>query len=57
LSHTTHMHLQLTKAGAESHLCIWDGLWHGFVWQPDLPESREAYEIISKFFDRNLGHE
>jgi epsilon-lactone hydrolase len=55
LSHTTHMHLQLTKAGAESHLCVWDGLWHGFVWQPDLPESREAYEIISGFFDRKLG--
>jgi acetyl esterase/lipase len=49
------MHLQLTKAGAESHLCVWDGLWHGFVWQPDLPESREAYEIISGFFDRKLG--
>ena len=55
LSHTTHMHLQLTKAGANAHLYIWDGLWHGFVWQPDLPESREAYEIISSFFNSNLG--
>jgi len=55
LSHTTHFHLQLIKAGVEAQLCIWDGLWHGFVWSPSLPESREAFDITAKFFARHLG--
>ena len=55
LSHTTHFHLQLVKAGIEAQLCIWDGLWHGFVWSTDLPESVEAYQIIVDFFGRHLG--
>jgi monoterpene epsilon-lactone hydrolase len=55
LSHTTHFHLQLVKAGVEAQLCVWDGLWHGFTWSPELPESEEAYDIIAKFFARHLG--
>jgi len=55
LSHTTHFHLQLVKAGVTAQLCIWDGLWHGFVWSPMLPESIEAYTIVSSFFARQLG--
>jgi monoterpene epsilon-lactone hydrolase len=57
LSHTTHFHLQLLKAGVEAQLCVWDGLWHGFVWAPELPESREVFELVAKFFARHLGAE
>jgi acetyl esterase/lipase len=57
LSHTTHFHLQLLKAGIEAQLCIWDGLWHGFVWWPELPESSDAYRIIVDFFRRHLGQQ
>ncbi len=28
---------------------------HAFFYNPDLPESKEAYDIIVKFFDSHLG--
>jgi len=28
---------------------------HGFLNDPDLPESREAYKVIAGFFDSHLG--
>jgi hypothetical protein len=28
---------------------------HFFFGNPDLPESREAYDVIVKFFDSRLG--
>jgi acetyl esterase/lipase len=55
LSSAVYSHGQLVKAGAESDLHVWDGLFHGFFYNPDVPESREAYDVIVKFFDRHLG--
>lgn len=46
---------QLVKAGAESDLHVWEGLFHGFFYNPDVPESRDCYNVIVKFFDRHLG--
>lgn len=45
----------LTKAGVEADLHLWDGLGHCFFNDADLPESKEAYVVISKFFDKHLG--
>jgi monoterpene epsilon-lactone hydrolase len=45
----------LTKAGVDSELHVWDGLFHGFFYNADVPESKEAFRIVSKFFDRHLG--
>lgn len=45
----------LTKAGVDSVLHVWDGLFHGFFYNADVPESKEAFSIIGKFFDRHLG--
>jgi acetyl esterase/lipase len=45
----------LTSAGVETELHIWDGMWHAFFIDPDLPESKEVYGVIVKFFDRHLG--
>ena len=28
---------------------------HGFFYNPDVPESRDCYEVMVKFFDRHLG--
>jgi acetyl esterase/lipase len=47
--------LQLAKAGADVRLLMWDGLFHGFFYNPDVPESRDAYALICKFFDGHLG--
>jgi acetyl esterase/lipase len=46
----------LTDAGVDAELHIWDGMWHSFFSDPEMPESREAYAVMVKFFDRRLGH-
>jgi monoterpene epsilon-lactone hydrolase len=46
--------IELTKAGVKTELHVWDGLWHSFFNNPDLPESREMYSIVVNFFDSNL---
>jgi len=45
----------LTKAGVDSELYVWDGLFHGFFYNADVPESKDAFNIMIKFFDRHLG--
>ncbi len=45
----------LTNAGVEAELHVWDGMWHAFFMDPDLPESQEVYRVVVKFFDRHLG--
>jgi acetyl esterase/lipase len=45
----------LRKAGVEADLELWDGLGHCFFLDSDLPESKEMFEVVSKFFDRHLG--
>jgi acetyl esterase/lipase len=45
----------LRKAGVEADLELWDGLGHCFFLDSDLPESKEMFEVVTKFFDRHLG--
>jgi acetyl esterase/lipase len=47
-------HNQLAAAGVESQFYGWDGMFHGFVYNSELPESREAYAIMVDFFDSHL---
>lgn len=48
-------HRQLVKAGVEADLHIWDGMWHAFYLDVDIPESKEMYEVAAKFFAAHLG--
>lgn len=45
----------LTVAGVETELHVWDGMWHSFFSDPELPESKEAYAVMAAFFDKHLG--
>lgn len=45
----------LTDAGVDAELHVWDGMWHSFFSDPEMPESREAYHVIVHFFDSKLG--
>jgi len=45
----------LTRAGVEAQLHVWDGMWHAFFFNPDLPESREVYGVVVRFFASHLG--
>lgn len=55
MSQAAYSHRRLLKAGVESDLLIYDGLGHGFMTNPDLPESRDLYEITVDFYDRHLA--
>jgi epsilon-lactone hydrolase len=57
LSSAVFTHEALVKAGVVSDLHVWDGLPHGFfILKPELPESREAFDAVVKFFGTHLGH-
>lgn len=55
VSALTTMQRRLLAAGVDAELVLFDGLWHAFFVFPDLPESKEAYGLIARFFDRRLG--
>jgi acetyl esterase/lipase len=55
LSAAVHAHALLVKAGAEADLHVWEGMFHGFFYNPDVPESQDCYDVIVKFFDKHLG--
>ncbi|NKJ21418.1 alpha/beta hydrolase fold domain-containing protein [Dyella sp. SG609] len=56
MSAVIHSHTLLDRAGVEAELHVWDGMWHSFFSDPDMPESKDAYRVIWRFFDRHLGH-
>ncbi|MEP7243510.1 MAG: alpha/beta hydrolase fold domain-containing protein [Gammaproteobacteria bacterium] len=54
-SSAVHTHALLVKQGVEAELHVWEGMFHGFFYNIDVPESRDCYDVIVKFFDRHLG--
>ena len=54
-SSALNSHNKLAAAGVESRFHGWDGMFHGFFYNSELPESREAYEVMVKFFDSHLA--
>lgn len=55
LSSATYTHSLLVKAGVDTELHVWEGLFHGFFYNIDVPESRDCFDVIVNFFDRHLG--
>ncbi len=55
LSNAAYTHAQLVKHGVEADLHVWEGMFHGFFYNPDVPESRECYDVIVDFFSQRLG--
>lgn len=45
----------LSNAGVDAELHVWDGMWHAFFMNPDLPESQEVYRVVVDFFAKHLG--
>lgn len=48
------MHRRLVAQGVDAEFFLFDGLWHAFHVFPDLPESREVYRLLARFFGRTL---
>jgi monoterpene epsilon-lactone hydrolase len=55
LSSALYTHEQLVKLGVETELHVWEGLFHGFFYNAEVPESKDAFNVMIKFFDRHLG--
>ncbi len=55
LSQAVRLHRVLRRAGAESRLNVWDGLWHVFEFYPEIPEAGQSIEEIAAFLKRHLG--
>jgi epsilon-lactone hydrolase len=55
LSSALYTHEQLVKLGVEAELHVWEGLFHGFFYNADVPESKDAFNVMIRFFDRHLG--
>lgn len=55
LSGTTILDRAFLRAGDQPQLVVFEGLWHCFWYDVSLPESREADDIIARFFDSHLG--
>jgi epsilon-lactone hydrolase len=45
----------LADAGVDAELHVWDGMWHAFFFDPDLPESQQVYRVVVNFFAKHLG--
>ena len=56
LSPQLYLHSQLVKLGVEADLHAWEGLFHFFFLNPDVPESLDSYDVTIRFFDKYLGH-
>jgi acetyl esterase/lipase len=54
-SSVTTMHRRLVAAGADASLLHFDGMWHAFHMATTLPESRETFAAMARFFDAHLG--
>lgn len=55
ISSLFHAQQALTNVGVDAELHVWDGMWHAFFIDPDLPESQQAYRVIASFFAHHLG--
>jgi epsilon-lactone hydrolase len=55
LSGTILLHRAYLRAGVDAQLVVFEALPHAFWNNPELPESREAHQLMSEFLDKHLG--
>ena len=55
LSDTTTFQRALVQAGVDARLVVFEALPHAFWYHFQLPETKEALELMAKFFDDKVG--
>src|SRR5437773_1624663 len=55
LSSTSIFHRTLLRAGVDAQLVVFEALPHAFWYHFQLPETKEALDLMAKFFDEKLG--
>lgn len=49
-----YTHARLVDLGVAADLHVWEGAAHCFP-TPDSPEGRQAFRVMTRFFDKHLG--
>jgi monoterpene epsilon-lactone hydrolase len=57
LSGVVFTHSQLVKAGVDAELHIWEGMRHAEFYNTRVPESKDTWDVIVSFFNKNLGNQ
>ena len=55
MSGSLYSYRKLIGLGIDSQIMVFDGLYHGFMTNPDFPEAQEGYKIAAAFYDKHLG--
>jgi acetyl esterase/lipase len=56
MSNAVYTHTQLSKAGVDADLHVWEGVGHCFLTDgTNDPESEEAWDVVVHFFQKHLG--
>lgn len=55
LSSTATLHRAMLGAGDDARLVVFEALPHAFWYHFQLPETKEALELMAKFFDEKVG--
>ena len=55
LSNTTIFHRALLHAGVDAQLLVFEAMPHAFWYHFQFPETREALDMMARFFDEKLG--
>lgn len=55
LSGTTILQRALLRSGDDAQLVVFEALPHAFWYHFELPETREALELMAKFLDEKVG--
>lgn len=56
LSDTTTFHRALLRNGDDAQLIVFEALPHAFWYHFQLPETKEALELMARFFDAKVGY-
>lgn len=54
MSSAVNLHSRLVASGVDARLHVWEGGRHAFFYDVRVPESREVYAVVSKFFADRL---
>jgi len=54
LSSAVNLHSRLVANGVDARLHVWEGGRHAFFYDERVPEAREAYAVIARFFSDRL---
>jgi acetyl esterase/lipase len=54
MSSAVNFHSKLVAAGVDARLHVWEGGRHAFFYDERVPEAREAYSVMARFFTDHL---